>query len=113
MPLVNVPEEDWDRLGVPDSLRKAVKVLNEALEIDREGVSFLLDSSTALDGKQELLFIAHPTIILRPGADAGGSALSALGLLGGVVNTEEFRISGFCEHQDAPFSEFHVVRVVP
>lgn len=88
MPIVEVRDEDWESKGVPIALRRAVLTTREALNIAPREVGRLLQKHTApLSKKAKADLIAHPTIIMGE-----GDCLSVLGLLGGIVNEDGFRI---------------------
>ena len=107
--LKSVSEE---RMGeVPETLREAVKYLNDLLSRDRQAVSYLLDQTSTEVGP---LVADHPSLYLRVDPN-GASRLSSLGILGGLVNSDRFRL---CAWFSTPYSEgdliegFEVVELV-
>jgi hypothetical protein len=81
--------DEWDAAGVPEIMQRAARTLNEALDIDRETVTAILDGSRSLREEVARTFEAHPSIVVRKETD-GRPALSMLGLLAGLVNEPPF-----------------------
>lgn len=106
-PWRRVDPPEYDFRGVPEPLRRAVQVLNEALEIDKRVVSDLLgDSRLPLDERSIVAFDAHPSIVLGEGQ--GTAVLSGLGLIQGLVMTPRFRLCGTYE-DDNTYTQFYVL----
>lgn len=105
-----VDPKNYNKMGVPVSIQKAVKVLNDALEIDAGAVTIALDTGAEIKGEALKKFESHFSIIVR---DAGGgkSALAGLGLLNGALMTPRFRLYVECEDGEATYKKFGVYEV--
>ena len=105
-----IQRSQWDAEGVPEHLRQAVQVLNEALAIDTPAVTKLLDVDVPLSAEAAKRVLDHPTIII--GGTVEVPTLSGLGLLNGALSTEKFRICVTLDKEGAPYDKFDVCRVV-
>jgi hypothetical protein len=89
-----VPEDKWEKEGVPHYLQRAVRTLNEALAISPLEVTSLLDTPVVISGKVETQILAHPRLVVgecRHGSERT-SALRALGLLNAAIMEPPFCI---------------------
>lgn len=94
--------------GVPQPLRNAVKVLNEALDIDPAAVTRALDTSTVLSPESRVQFFAHPTIVCGGASDEVAS-LSGLGLINGIIGTDKLRLYVSMNRDGDVYNYFGVV----
>lgn len=101
--------DQYRQLGVPDELQSAVELLNEMLGIDATLVKQLLDRSVPIGGTTLATLDAHPSVVVRGEAD-GSASLTALGIIGGLVNSDSFRLM-VNEEDDGRWSHFGVVQV--
>ncbi len=88
-----VPIADYERRNVPMPLRRAVKVLNEAVALDAKTLTTLFDLSLVLGEKEGEAFKNHEDIIVRENDKI--ISLSALGVLAGIVNESKYYGQGF------------------
>lgn len=109
--LVTLKRDQWDTEGVPESLRQAVRVLDQAIAIDRLAVTKALDIGVPLSEKSAKAFLAHPSIVVGGPSD-DKCHLSGLGLLNGILSTEKFRLCVHVDFDGAPYEKFDVVKVV-
>lgn len=107
-PWRRVDPPQYDARGVPEPIRRAVRVINEALKINRRVVSDLLgDSRFPLDQASVDAFDAHHSIVLGE-TPTRSIVLSGLGLIQGLVMTPRFRLCGWLE-DDGDYTEFYVL----
>lgn len=111
MKMVVVDPAQYGRKNVPLRLQHAVAVLNQALAIDAVLVTSILDEPSQLDERTAQAFEAHPSIVVR-GEKGGRASLTALGLIGGCVNEDPFRLS-VTEEDDGTWTKFNVMELVP
>ena len=104
-----IDRSEWSKEGVPEHLQHAVAVLNEVNGLAAKELASLMHKSTWLSGNAQAFLLGHPTVVLCGSLDA--PALSVLGLLNGVLATQEFRIAGYCVTGDT-YDEFVIVKIV-
>jgi len=105
-----VDPKHYNKMGVPMSLQRAVKVLNEALDIDADAVTVALETGVEIKGESLQKFRGHPSIIVRE-TKGGKSALAGLGLLNGALMTPRFRLYVECESENSTYKKFGIYEV--
>lgn len=105
-----VDPKNYNSMGVPISLQRAVKVLNEALAIDADAVTAALETGVEVKGEALQKFRNHSSIIVRD-TKGGKSSLAGLGLLNGALMTPRFRLYVECESEESTYKKFGVYEV--
>lgn len=105
-----VDPKNYNKMGVPMALQKAVKVLNEALVIDADAVTVALETGAEIKGEALQKFRGHPSIIVRETKN-GKYALTGLGILNGALMTPRFRLYVECENEESTYKKFGIYEV--
>ena len=107
MPLNVLPAESYGE--APELLVKLVQYLNAISKVDPEAVAELVDHVVPVlaDDVER----AFPHLVLRDLSN--GPMLSGLGLLGGFVNTDKYRLYAEFDDEDGSLIKFGICDVTP
>lgn len=103
MPFRQIPAESLHE--VPERLRDLATYLNKVNNIDPKAVLALVSWAAPAQAKE--LEAAFPHMVIHDWSDQ--LLLSGLGLLGGFVNTERYRLSADFDDEDGRLVRFSIV----